>query len=85
MKLVITSILVLFTSTLAFAQDSENNDKVDTFKVGVVLVTGTPSTIPAESSSNFNEQVIARLYRYPNSRVKKALSFRAKKDRPKLA
>jgi len=85
MKSVLTLILVLFFGAVAIAQNSESNDKVDTIKMDVVLVTSTPAAIVFEKIAVSNEQSVARLYRYPNSRVKKALSFKTRKDRPKLA
>lgn len=85
MKSVLTLVLVLFLGTMAIAQNTENNGKVDTFKMGVVLVISTPDIDLSENNPFVGTKALARLYRYPNSRVKKALSFSTKKDSPKLA
>jgi hypothetical protein len=51
----------------------------------VVLVGSLPVFITLEKAGMETEDKLARLYRFHNSRVKKALSFKTKKDRPKLA
>jgi len=85
MKAFLTLVLVLVLSTVAVAQNTDNNQKAVTFKTSVVLVTSTPNTALSENLPSVKKQELARLYRYSNSRVKKALMFRTKKDRPKLA
>lgn len=76
MKAVLTIIATLFIGTLAMAQD---NVKVETVTAPVVLNVEIADTVSVDG-----EQV-ARLYRRPNARVNKALSFTTKRNRSKLA
>ncbi|MFX0558211.1 hypothetical protein ACOCEA_15520 [Maribacter sp. CXY002] len=85
MKALFTLVLVLFVGVAAIAQNKNNNDKVDTFKMDVVLVTGSTTVIGQEKTLFFLENSVTRLYRYKNSRVKSELGFRTLKNRPKLA
>jgi hypothetical protein len=85
MKAVLTVFLLLFLNAAAVAQDAKTNDKVGTTQMDVVLATGLPVFISLEKVGTETQNSIARLYRYQNSRVKKALTFKTKKDRPKLA
>lgn len=78
MKAILTLIAVIFFGTLAMAQDISKEVKIETTAVGVEL----DITIEKE---NKKETEVARLYRFKNSRIKKALSFRTKKNRSKLA
>ncbi len=78
MKAILTIIAVISFGTLAMAQDISKEVKVETTAVGVEL----DITIEKE---NKKETEVARLYRFKNSRIKKALSFRTKKNRSKLA
>lgn len=85
MKAVLTVFLLLFLNAAAVAQHAKTNDKVSTTQMDVVLVTGLPVFISMEKVGMETQNSVVRLYRYQNSRVKKALSFKTKKDRPKLA
>lgn len=78
MKAILTLIAVISFGTLAMAQDISKEVKVETTAVGVEL----DITIEKETKK---ETEVARLYRFKNSRIKKALSFRTKKNRSKLA
>jgi hypothetical protein len=78
MKTVLTIIAVIFFGTVAMAQDTSNEVKVDTVTVGVEL------NIDIQKQTK-GETEVARLYKFKNSRVKKELSFKTKKDRAKLA
>lgn len=78
MKALLTLIAVIFFGTLAMAQDASKEVKIETITVGVEL----DITIQKETEK---EAKIARLYRFKNSRVKKALSFRTKRNKSKLA
>ncbi|WP_136467299.1 hypothetical protein [Flagellimonas onchidii] len=78
MKAILTLIAVIFFGTLAMAQDISKEVKIETTTVGVEL----DITVQEEAQK---ETKVARLYRFRNSRVKKALSFRTKKNRSKLA
>jgi hypothetical protein len=77
MKAVLTLVAIIFFNFTAVAQNGKEV-KVETSEATVVL------NITIEKDSNLNKEV-ARLYRYKNSRVKKALSFRTKRNRAKLA
>lgn len=77
MKAILTFTAILFFSTSGFAQQSA---KVDTVVKEVVLV----ESVQVEKSSNEATKV-ARLYMFKNSRVKKALAFKTKRNSAKLA
>ncbi|WP_350287466.1 hypothetical protein [uncultured Croceitalea sp.] len=77
MRTILTFTAILFFSTSTFAQQSA---KVDTVVKEVVLV----QSVQVEKSSNEATEV-ARLYMFKNSRVKKALAFKTKRNRAKLA
>jgi len=73
MKAVFTLIAVVIFTISGFAQETETTT-VDENKVETVEV--------KEAKEN---QEVARLYMYKNSRIKKALGFRTKKSKAKLA
>ena len=75
MKAIVTIIFILFIGLAAQAQDKQSEAKVETFKTEIVTVT----TISQDDNA------VARLYRRPNSRVKKALNFTTKRNKAKLA
>ncbi|SNZ00307.1 hypothetical protein [Flagellimonas pacifica] len=78
MKAVLTLIAIIFFGTLAMAQDTSKEVKVETITVGVEL------SIEIQEEAQ-KETEVARLYMFKNSRVKKALSFKTKRNRSKLA
>ena len=82
MKAIITIILVVFFGTFAFAQDAKKEVKVDTIEMGVVL-TENASEVSFEFEIDNNKET-ARLYKFKNSRVKKALVFATKRNASKL-
>ena len=65
MKAIVTIIFILFIGLAAQAQNQTTEVKVETEKAEIVLVTKIAQ----------EDNAIARLYRRPNSRVKKALNF----------
>ena len=75
MKTIVTIIFILFISFAAQAQNNTPEVKVETVKTEIVTVTKITQ----------EDNAIARLYRRPNSRVKKALNFTTKRNRAKLA
>lgn len=78
MKAILTTIAVIFFGTLTMAQSVSNEIKVETVTYSV--------TLDVEINTDSEKEVkVARLYRYKNSRIKKALSFRTKRNRAKLA
>jgi hypothetical protein len=75
MKAILTIIAIIFFGTLAMAQDTAKEVKVDTIAMGVELNIEIQET----------ETEVARLYMFKNSRIKKELSFRTKRNKSKLA
>ena len=75
MKTIVTIIFILFISFAAQAQNKTAEVKVETVKTEIVTVT----------KITLEDNAVARLYRRPNSRVKKALNFTTKRNRAKLA
>ncbi|WP_411031474.1 hypothetical protein [Spongiimicrobium sp. 3-5] len=72
MKAILTIIFVLFIGVAAQAQDAKTDVKVETVEMTIEV-------------STTNENSVARLYKFKNARVKKALSFATKRNRAKLA
>jgi peroxiredoxin family protein len=85
MKAILTLIFVLFFGLTAFAQNTNANDTVEPIKMGIVLDSGVITTGDTKEVKIDTEKSVARLYKFKNSRVKKALKFTTKKDKPKLA
>ena len=75
MKAIVTIIFILFIGLTAQAQDKQSEVKVETVKTEIVTVTNISQ----------DNNAVARLYRRPNSRVKKALNFTTKRNKAKLA
>ena len=80
MKTILTLIAVISLGTQAIAQDINKEVKVETTTEMVVL----------KSEVNIEKQItteneVARLYMFKNSRIKKALAFRTKRNKSKLA
>ena len=73
MKTLVTLIFILFIGIAAQAQDTPSEVKVKTVEMSVVTSTTT------------HENTVARVYKFKNSRVKKALSFKTKRNKAKLA
>ena len=74
MKAIVTIIFILFIGLAAQAQ-AKAEVKVETVKTEIVKVTEIAQ----------EDNAVARLYRRPNSRVKKALNFTTKRNKAKLA
>jgi len=72
MKTILTLIFVLTIGVTAQAQDAKVDVKVETVEMSIVTSTTKKNTV-------------ARLYKFKNSRVKKALSFTTKRNKAKLA
>ena len=75
MKAIVTIIFIIFIGLTAQAQDKTAEVKVETVKTEIVKVTEIAQ----------EDNAVARLYRRPNSRVKKALNFTTKRNKAKLA
>jgi len=85
MKAILTILFVLLFGLTAFAQNTNTNDTVEPIKMGIVLDSGVITINITEEVKIDTEKSVARLYKFKNSRVKKALAFTTKKDKPKLA
>ncbi|MFK5972782.1 MAG: hypothetical protein QM485_05830 [Flavobacteriaceae bacterium] len=72
MKTIATLIFILFIGVAAQAQDASEEVKIETVEMTIV----TPAA---------KENSVARLYKFKNSKVKKALSFTTKRNKAKLA
>ncbi len=84
MKAVLTLILVVTFG--AFALANTNTDaKVDIIEMGIVLDSGADLIGDSKEVKTFTETSVARLYRYKNSRIKKALAFSTKRNKAKMA
>ena len=79
MKTIATLIFILFIGATAQAKTVTEQVKVETIEM--TIVTSTENKEAAFKSTN----EVARLYKYKNSRVKKALSFTTKKNKAKMA
>ena len=69
----------LCTGLFSFAQDKNPEKQTITTEKGLALIT-------AKKEISLNTQNnLAGIYKYKNSKIKMALAFTAKGDRPKLA
>jgi hypothetical protein len=82
MKTIATLIFILFIGATAQAQNASELVKVETIEM--TIVTNTTSNENKEAALEKKTEV-ARLYKYKNSRVKKALSFTTKRNKSKMA
>ena len=78
MKTLLTLIFVLFIGMAAQANNVEQETKVETVTMGIVTVVKNKVSVK-------NENKVARLYMFKNSRIKKELSFTTKMNKAKLA
>ena len=79
MKTLTTLALLLFFAYFAQGQDRKQEPKVEAVTMELVPVSRILSKMEAQ------EPQVVRLYRRPNARVKKALTFTTRENRPKLA
>jgi hypothetical protein len=85
MKAYLTLIAILIFGASALAQNKESHDKIQPIEMGIVLDAGVIRVVSDQKMETAKENKIAQLYRYKNSRVKKALAFSTKQNRAKLA
>ena len=85
MKAIITLIFILFFGAMALAQNTQNYDTVEPLKMGAVLDSGIGTSSNFKEVKAITKKSVARLYKFKNSRIKKALAFTTKKDKPKLS
>jgi hypothetical protein len=78
MKTTFTFIAIIFFSTFAMAQNATKEVKVESITKSVVLIKEVKQTIEEDNK-------VARLYMFKNSRIKKELAFKTKRNRSKLA
>jgi len=84
MKAISTISVIIFIGAAALAQNLESHEsKIQHCKVGLLLDFCFVHTVGCEKSSQ--DINIARLYRRQNTRVRKALNFKTKYTRAKLA
>jgi len=79
MKVILTFIAVIFFTTTAFTQNAIEEVKVE-----------TTNTVELNVENELIKEIkteteVARLYMFKNSRIKKALAFRTKRNKSKLA
>jgi len=80
MKVILTFIAVIFFTTTAFTQSTLEKVKVETTATSIELNIEIEMTEETETKTE-----VARLYMFKNSRIKKALAFRTKRNKSKLA
>ncbi|MGB7394564.1 MAG: hypothetical protein WA913_09240 [Pricia sp.] len=83
MKAIIILLTVLTFGATALA-NTETDDKIDGIEMGIVLVGSTDRIDNTAQIEVDTENCVARLYKFQNSRVKKALTFTTKRTRAKL-
>jgi hypothetical protein len=79
MKTILTLIFVLFIGMAAQAQNGTAEVKVETVAMSIVATTAKQEVAVK------NENAVARLYMFKNSKVTKELSFSTKLNKAKLA
>lgn len=79
MKTIITLIFVLFIGIAAQAQTATKEVKVETIEMSIV------STTEQKELTLKSTIEVARLYKFKNSKIKKALSFTTKRNKAKMA
>ena len=75
MKTILTLTFVLFFGATAIAQNMKTDTKVATIEISVVLSTEVKVEKKTEITTNAS---LARVYKFKNARVKKALVFETK-------
>jgi|TARA_R110000868_G_scaffold21614_13_gene89630 hypothetical protein len=79
MKTILTLIFVLFIGVAAQAQNGAAEVKVETITMNIVTATAKQEVVVK------NENGVARLYMFKNSKITKELSFTTKLNKAKLA
>ncbi|WP_281542769.1 hypothetical protein [Maribacter aestuarii] len=78
MKTIATIFFIFFIGTAAQAQNNITDVKVETVEMTIVNETAYELNLDTKTE-------VARLYKFKNSRVKKALSFTTKRNKAKMA
>lgn len=79
MKTIFTLLIILTIGVSAQAQNSTEEIKVETIEMTIVTESST------EEATIETKKEVARLYKFKNSRIKKALSFTTKRNKSKRA
>lgn len=82
MKAIVTIIFIIFFGITAQAQNNTQEVKVVTIEMSIVTTTATETMNEVKTETTTE---VARLYKFKNSRVKKALSFTTKRNKAKMA
>ena len=77
MKNILTILFIVFISVAAKAQTETTSVELETVEMTMVN--------EVEEVKLEEEVKVARLYKFKNSRVKKALAFKTKRDKAKMA
>ncbi|EAR01304.1 hypothetical protein [Maribacter sp. HTCC2170] len=80
MKAIVTIIFIIFFGITAQANNEVKEIEVVTIELTVVLTLETKNEVKTETTTE-----VARLYKFKNSRIKKALSFTTKRNKAKMA
>jgi len=80
MKAIATIIFIIFFGITAQANNEVKEVKVETIEMTIVITTETKNEVKTETTTE-----VARLYKFKNSRIKKALSFTTKRNKAKMA
>ena len=79
MKAILTLLFVLIIGVTAQAQNTSVEVKVETVKT-TIITSASYENVSLEQTIE-----VARLYKFKNSRIKKALSFTTKRNKAKMA
>ncbi|MFK7811050.1 MAG: hypothetical protein AB8B59_01060 [Maribacter sp.] len=95
MKSIITLLFILTCGASALANSNdhslelnpkiENYDQVQPSQVGNLLDSSADISVKFSEIETTIENEVARLYKFKNSRIKKALTFSTKRNRAKMA
>ncbi|MDE3740420.1 hypothetical protein [Maribacter polysaccharolyticus] len=80
MKAIVTIIFIIFFGITAQAQNNTKEIQAETIEMTIATATDTKNEVKTETTTQ-----VARLYKFKNSRVKKALSFSTKRNKAKMA
>lgn len=85
MKAILTLTLLLSFGAAALAQNTTTNVKIHTIELSVVLSSVEEAATNFNAIKTTNENSTVRLYKFKNSKIKKALAFTTKRNSAKLA
>ena len=81
MKTILTLVIVILLGFTAQAQNNTKDVKAETIEMGIVVISSSSS----KEVTLVKVTEVARLYKYKNSRIKKALKFTTKRNKAKMA